>query len=45
VWFSTLAFTVDRARAILGDRLQTRLERISGTVMIGFGLKLASEAR
>jgi threonine/homoserine/homoserine lactone efflux protein len=45
VWFSTLAFTVDRARAILGDKLQTRLERISGTVMIGFGLKLASEAR
>jgi threonine/homoserine/homoserine lactone efflux protein len=45
VWFSTLAFTVDRARTILGDKLQTRLERISGTVMIGFGLKLASEAR
>lgn len=45
IWFSTLAFTVDRARRILGPRLQHRLERISGAVMVGFGLKLASEAR
>jgi threonine/homoserine/homoserine lactone efflux protein len=45
IWFSTLAFTVDRARRILGPRLQHRLERISGAVMVGFGLKLASETR
>jgi threonine/homoserine/homoserine lactone efflux protein len=44
-WFSALAFTVDRARRILGPRLQHRLERISGAVMVGFGLKLASEMR
>lgn len=45
VWFSTLAFTVDRARTILGPRLQRRLERLSGAVMVGFGLKLATEPR
>jgi threonine/homoserine/homoserine lactone efflux protein len=45
VWFSTLTFTVERATRILGPRLQKRLERISGTVMVGFGLKLAIEAR
>jgi threonine/homoserine/homoserine lactone efflux protein len=45
IWFSTLAFSVDRARRILGPRLQHRLERISGAVMVGFGFKLATEAR
>lgn len=45
VWFSTLAFTVERARKVLGPRLQHRLERVSGAVMVGFGLKLASETR
>ena len=45
IWYSTLAFTVDRARRILGPRIQHRLERISGAVMVGFGLKLASETR
>ncbi len=45
VWYSALAFTVERGRAILGDKLQTRLERISGAVMVGFGVKLASQAR
>jgi threonine/homoserine/homoserine lactone efflux protein len=45
IWFSSLAFTVEHARRILGPRIQQRLERLSGAVMIGFGLKLASEAR
>jgi threonine/homoserine/homoserine lactone efflux protein len=45
VWFSTLVFTVDRARTILGPRLQHRLERVSGATMIGFGVKLATETR
>jgi threonine/homoserine/homoserine lactone efflux protein len=45
IWFSILAFTVEQARKILGLRIQHRLERISGAVMIGFGLKLASETR
>jgi threonine/homoserine/homoserine lactone efflux protein len=45
IWYSTLAFAVDRARHILGPRLQQRLERLSGAVMVGFGLKLAGETR
>jgi threonine/homoserine/homoserine lactone efflux protein len=45
IWFSILAFVVDRARAILGPLVQRRLEQLSGLVMIGFGLKLASEAQ
>jgi threonine/homoserine/homoserine lactone efflux protein len=45
IWFSTLAFTFDHARRILGPRLQHRLERISGAVMAGFGFNLASETR
>jgi threonine/homoserine/homoserine lactone efflux protein len=45
VWYSTLAFAVDRARALLRPRLQRSLERTSGALMAGFGLKLASEAR
>jgi len=45
IWFSTLALTVERARTILGPSLQRRLERISGAIMVGFGVKLATEAR
>lgn len=45
IWFSTLAFTVDRASTILRPRVQQRLERISGAVMVGFGVQLATEAR
>ncbi len=45
VWYSALAFTVDRARTVLGPRVQRRLERLSGAVMIGFGLRLGAEAR
>jgi threonine/homoserine/homoserine lactone efflux protein len=45
VWYSTLAFTVDRARTIVRPHLQRRLERVTGAVMVGFGVKLATEAR
>jgi threonine/homoserine/homoserine lactone efflux protein len=45
VWYSTLAFSVDRARTILRPHLQRRLERVTGAVMVGFGAKLATEAR
>jgi nucleoside-diphosphate-sugar epimerase len=41
--FPTLAFTVDRARRILGPRLQDGLERIGGAVMVGFGLNLPAK--
>jgi threonine/homoserine/homoserine lactone efflux protein len=45
VWYSTLAFAVDRARALVRPRLQRSLERTSGALIAGVGLKLASEAR
>lgn len=45
IWFSTLAVTVEQSRKLLGARIQRALERISGAVMIAFGLKLASEMR
>ena len=45
IWFSTLALTVEQTRKLLGPRVQQSLERISGAVMVVFGLKLASEAR
>jgi threonine/homoserine/homoserine lactone efflux protein len=45
IWYSTLAFTVDRASMILRPHFQRRLERITGAVMVGFGVKLATGAR
>ena len=45
LWFSSLAFAVDRARTLLKPRMQRGMERFTGTVMIGFGLRLAAESR
>ncbi len=45
VWFSTLAWAVDGARALLGPRVQRMMERFTGAVLIGLGVRLASEAR
>jgi threonine/homoserine/homoserine lactone efflux protein len=45
VWFSTLAFTVDRASTVLRPRLRRTLERVAGGVMVAFGVQLAAEAR
>ncbi len=45
VWYSTLAFAVDRARSLLRSRVQRGLERMTGAVMVGLGLRLAAEAR
>ena len=45
LWFSTLAFAVDRARTVLKPRVQHGLERLTGAVMIGLGLRLATETR
>lgn len=44
-WYSTLAFTVDRARTVFRPHLQRRLERVTGAVMFGFGVTLPTEAR
>jgi threonine/homoserine/homoserine lactone efflux protein len=45
VWLGTLAWTVERAGLLLRPRLRRRLERISGTVMIGLGVRIAAESR
>ena len=45
LWFSTLAFAVDRARTLLKPRVQHGMERFTGAVMIGLGLRLAAETR
>jgi threonine/homoserine/homoserine lactone efflux protein len=45
LWFTALAYTVDRAQAVLRPRVRRRLERLTGTVMVGIGVRLAAEAR
>jgi threonine/homoserine/homoserine lactone efflux protein len=45
VWFSMLALAVDRARRILKPKLQAGLERFTGAVMVGLGVRLATESR
>jgi threonine/homoserine/homoserine lactone efflux protein len=45
IWFSTLAYAVDRGRALLKPRLQRRFERIAGSVLIALGVRLAAVSR
>jgi threonine/homoserine/homoserine lactone efflux protein len=46
IWYSVVALAVTRARGVLAEsRWPGRLERITGSVMIGLGLRLALEAR
>jgi threonine/homoserine/homoserine lactone efflux protein len=45
VWFSTLAFVVTRAKSAVAERWGKRVERVTGTVMIGLGLRVALETR
>jgi threonine/homoserine/homoserine lactone efflux protein len=46
VWLPTLVWTADRARRLfLRDRVRRVLDRITATVLIGLGVKLAAEAR
>ncbi len=46
IWYSVLAFAVTRVhRAVVGSRWPARLERLTGSVMIGLGLRLALESR
>lgn len=44
-WFSSLAFAVDHARTLLKSRVQSWIERFTGTVMVGLGIRLATESR
>jgi len=45
LWYSTLAFAVDRARTVLKPRVQRGMERFTGAVMVGLGVRLATESR
>ena len=45
VWYSSLSWLVDRAGALLKPRLHRMMERFTGTVLIGLGVRLAAEAR
>jgi threonine/homoserine/homoserine lactone efflux protein len=45
LWFSTLAFAVDRARTVLTPRVRCGMERFTGAVMVALGVRLATESR
>jgi threonine/homoserine/homoserine lactone efflux protein len=46
VWYSAVALAVTRVRGVLGaSRWPARLERVTGSLMIGLGLQLALESR
>lgn len=46
VWYSVLALVVTRLRrAFVAGPWQHRLERVTGSVMVGLGLRLALESR
>jgi threonine/homoserine/homoserine lactone efflux protein len=46
VWYSTLALAVTRVRgAFVASRWPRRLERVTGGVLVGLGLRLALESR
>jgi len=45
VWYSTLAWAVQGARTLLRPRVQRMMERFTGAVLIGLGIRLVAEAR
>ncbi len=45
MWFSALTYAVDKARNMLRPRVQRMMERVTGAVMIGLGIRLAMESR
>ena len=45
VWYGSIAVLVDRFREALRPRVLRRLERLSGAVLVAFGVRLATEAR
>jgi threonine/homoserine/homoserine lactone efflux protein len=45
VWYSTLAWAVHRAGALVRPRVQRMMERFTGAVLIGLGVRLVAEAR
>jgi threonine/homoserine/homoserine lactone efflux protein len=45
IWFSLLTVVVDRAKVVVRPRVRATMERISGAVMVGLGVRLAVESR
>jgi threonine/homoserine/homoserine lactone efflux protein len=45
LWFSILAYAVDRAGTVLRPRVRRLMERITGGVLVGLGVSIAAEAR
>jgi threonine/homoserine/homoserine lactone efflux protein len=45
VWFSLLAYSVDRAGQVLRPKLRRIMERTTGCVMVALGISVAADAR
>jgi len=45
IWFSILAYVVDPAATLLRQRVRRTMERVTGGVMIAFGISIAAESR
>jgi threonine/homoserine/homoserine lactone efflux protein len=45
LWYGSVALLVDRARRALRPRLIAAVERVTGAVLLGFGVRLAAESR
>ena len=45
IYFSVLAIVVERARIVVKPKVRAAMERVSGAVMVGLGLRLAVESR
>jgi threonine/homoserine/homoserine lactone efflux protein len=44
-WFTFLTIVVERARVVVRPTVRATMERVSGSVMVGLGLRLAAESR
>lgn len=45
LWLSLYVVTVDKLRDLLVGRVQRALDAVSGVVLVGLGIRLASESR
>ena len=45
VWYGTVAFVVDRLRRSVMPTMTRALQRVTGVVLLGFGVRLATETR
>jgi threonine/homoserine/homoserine lactone efflux protein len=45
LWFSALAYAVDRAVTLPRRRVRRTMDRVTGGVMVGLGVSIAAEAR